>query len=94
MFPVFLAEPQHRSSPGRWLAESRKERVGVSSEKRDGERARMVAEQLKELRVRGILVTAAKRGYITELACKMPECLCRGIVKSCGTESRDHAASS
>jgi hypothetical protein len=26
--------------------------------------------------VKGILITAAKRGYITQLACKMPECFC------------------
>jgi acyl dehydratase len=35
-----------------------------------------VAEQLKELGVKGILITAAEQGYITELACGMPECLC------------------
>jgi hypothetical protein len=31
---------------------------------------------LKALGVKGILIKAAKQGYITQLACKMPECFC------------------
>jgi hypothetical protein len=42
----------------------------------DPERGRVVAEQLKKLQVQGILITAAQKGYITELRCQMPECLC------------------
>src|SRR6266508_2896181 len=34
-----------------------------------------VAATLRELGVRGILVTMAEKGYIIELACAMPECL-------------------
>lgn len=35
-----------------------------------------VAEQLRELGVKGILLKAAEQGKITELACQMPDCLC------------------
>ena len=35
-----------------------------------------VAEGLKKLGVRGILITAAEQGYITELECGMPKCYC------------------
>lgn len=42
----------------------------------DPERGRIVAEKLRELGVKRILITAAEAGYITELACAMPECLC------------------
>jgi hypothetical protein len=35
-----------------------------------------VAEQLQLLGQRGILLTAAKQGEITELCCDAPECLC------------------
>ena len=42
----------------------------------DPERGRAVAVELKELGVKGILITAAEHGYITQLACKMPECFC------------------
>jgi hypothetical protein len=31
---------------------------------------------LKALGVKGILIQAAEQGYITQLACKMPECFC------------------
>ena len=31
---------------------------------------------MKALGVKGILITAAEQGYITQLACKMPECFC------------------
>ena len=42
----------------------------------DPERGRAAAAKLKALGVKGILVKAAEQGYITELACKMPECFC------------------
>ena len=42
----------------------------------DPQRGRVVADELRELGVRGILITAAERGYITELACGMPQCFC------------------
>ena len=42
----------------------------------DPERGRAVAAELKRLGVKGILITAAEQGYITELACKMPKCHC------------------
>ena len=42
----------------------------------DPERGRAVAVELKKLGVKGILITAAEQGYITQLACKMPECFC------------------
>jgi len=48
----------------------------MSSVERDPERGRAVAAQLKDYRVKGILITAAEQGYITELACKMPTCFC------------------
>jgi hypothetical protein len=43
---------------------------------RDPERGRSVAAKLKALGVKGILINAAEQGYITQLACKMPECFC------------------
>ena len=43
---------------------------------RDPERGRGVAARLKEFGVKGTLVKAAKQGYITQLACRMPECFC------------------
>ena len=42
----------------------------------DPERGRAAAVKLKALGVKGILITAAELGYITEVACKMPECFC------------------
>jgi endonuclease/exonuclease/phosphatase family metal-dependent hydrolase len=42
----------------------------------DPERGRIVAARLRELGVRGVLLTAAQEGYIKDLACAMPECLC------------------
>ena len=42
----------------------------------DPERGRAVASELKRLGVKGILIKAAEQGYITQLACKMPECFC------------------
>ena len=48
----------------------------MSRVERDPERGRAVAARLKALGVKGILIKAAEQGYITELACKMPECFC------------------
>jgi hypothetical protein len=43
----------------------------------DPERGRAVAAELKKLGAKNkILIRAAEQGYITELACKMPECFC------------------
>jgi len=42
----------------------------------DPERGRAVAARLRALGVKGILIKAAEQGYITQLACKMPECCC------------------
>jgi hypothetical protein len=35
-----------------------------------------VAERLRAMGIRGILVQAAKLGYITEVKCGMPQCFC------------------
>src|SRR5215210_1410590 len=43
---------------------------------RDPERGQAAATKLKALGVKGILIKAAEQGYITQVACKMPECLC------------------
>jgi hypothetical protein len=43
---------------------------------RDPARGRAAAAKLKSLGVKGILIRAAEQGYITQLACKMPECFC------------------
>lgn len=43
---------------------------------RDPERGREAAAKLEKLGAKKILVTAAEQGYITQLACKMPECFC------------------
>jgi len=43
---------------------------------RDPERGRAAAAKLRALGVKGILIKAAEQGYITQLACKMPECFC------------------
>ena len=48
----------------------------MSRVERDPERGRAVAARLKALGVKGILVKAAEQGYITQVACKMPECFC------------------
>jgi hypothetical protein len=48
----------------------------MSSVERDPERGRATAAKLKALGVKGILIKAAEQGYITQLACKMPECFC------------------
>lgn len=42
----------------------------------DPERGRTAALKLKSLGVKGILITAAEQGYITQVTCKMPECFC------------------
>lgn len=49
----------------------------MSRVERDPERGRAVAAELKALGVKTReLIRAAEQGYITELACKMPECFC------------------
>ena len=48
----------------------------MSRVERDIERGLVVAAELKKLGVKGILIKAAEQGYITQLACKMPECFC------------------
>ena len=48
----------------------------MSRVERDPERGRAAAAKLKALGVKGILIEAAEQGYITQLACKMPECFC------------------
>ncbi len=35
-----------------------------------------MAKELRRLGVKGILITAAERGYITEVKCGMPKCFC------------------
>jgi hypothetical protein len=42
----------------------------------DPERGRAAAAKLRDLGVKGILIEAAEKGYITQVACKMPECFC------------------
>lgn len=48
----------------------------MSRVERDPERGRAVAAELKKLGVKGVLIQAAEQGYITQLACQMPECFC------------------
>jgi len=48
----------------------------MSRVERDPERGRAVAAELKAFGVKGVLIRAAEQGYITQLACKMPECFC------------------
>src|SRR5438874_5337431 len=48
----------------------------MSRVKRDPERGRAAAAKLKALGATRILIKAAEQGYITQLACKMPECFC------------------
>jgi hypothetical protein len=48
----------------------------MSRVERDPERGRAAAAKLKKLGVKGTLIEAAEQGYITQLACKMPECFC------------------
>jgi hypothetical protein len=48
----------------------------VPNDQLDQERGRQVAEELRVLGAKGVLITAAEQGYITKLKCQMPECLC------------------
>jgi hypothetical protein len=58
-----------------WIIRARG--VGPVFEKSlDPEKGKEVAPRLRVLGVQGILIDAAEEGYITELACQMPECLC------------------
>ena len=42
----------------------------------DPARGAEAARKLKSLGVKGILITAAELGYITQVTCRMPECFC------------------
>jgi hypothetical protein len=42
----------------------------------DPERGQAAAAKLRALGAKRILIKAAEQGYITQLACKMPECFC------------------
>lgn len=48
----------------------------MGKEELDPERGREVAALLRKLGVQGMLAIAAEQGYISELRCQMPECLC------------------
>jgi hypothetical protein len=48
----------------------------MSRVERNPERGRATAAKLKALGAKRILIKAAEQGYITQLACKMPECFC------------------
>src|SRR5512132_2024774 len=48
----------------------------MSKVERDPERGRAAAAKLKALGATRELIRAAEQGYITQLACKMPECFC------------------
>ena len=48
----------------------------MSRVERDPERGRAAAAELKRLGAKKILIKAAEQGYITQVACKMPECFC------------------
>jgi hypothetical protein len=46
----------------------------MSRVERDRERGRAAAVKLRALGAKRILIKAAEQGYITQVACKMPEC--------------------
>ena len=48
----------------------------MSRVERDPERGGAVAAELEALNAKRILIKAAEQGYITHLACEMPECFC------------------
>jgi hypothetical protein len=48
----------------------------MSRVERDPERGRAAAIKLRALGAKRILIKAAEQGYITQVACKMPECFC------------------
>jgi hypothetical protein len=48
----------------------------MSRVERDPERGRAAAAALRALGAKRILIKAAEQGYITQVACKMPECFC------------------
>jgi hypothetical protein len=48
----------------------------MSRVERDPERGRAAAAMLRALGAKRILIKAAEQGYITQVACKMPECFC------------------
>src|SRR5918999_833279 len=48
----------------------------MSRVEQDPERGQAAAAKLKALGAKRILIKAAEQGFITQLACKMPECFC------------------
>src|SRR5918999_2781257 len=48
----------------------------MSRVEQDPERGQAAAAKLKALGAKRILIKAAEQGYITQVACKMPECFC------------------
>src|SRR3954464_2756058 len=48
----------------------------MSRVERDPERGRAAAAKLRALGAKRILIKAAEQGYVTQVACKMPECFC------------------
>lgn len=48
----------------------------MTKPERDPKRGQAAAAKLKALGVKGVLIEAAEHGYITQVACKMPECFC------------------
>src|SRR3954452_22646770 len=48
----------------------------MSRVERDPERGRAAAVKLRALGAKRILIKAAEQGYVTQVACKMPECFC------------------
>jgi hypothetical protein len=48
----------------------------MTNAERDPERGQAVADELKKLGAKKILIKAAEQGYITELKCQMPKCFC------------------
>lgn len=48
----------------------------MAENSQDHDLGKLVADKLRGLGVKGILLTAAEQGHITELACQMPKCLC------------------
>jgi hypothetical protein len=48
----------------------------MSRIERDPERGRASAVKLRALGAKRILIKAAEQGYITQVACKMPDCFC------------------
>ncbi len=67
------AAPNNDATPS---ADADDDRSLTPQVQRDPERGRAAAAKLKALGAKAILIKAAEQGYITQLACKMPECFC------------------